>query len=118
MSKEGNKDYFRYPDGSRMCVAGQRRAALEAMELQFPKNGGQVHKGILSRAIRAITHLARGASVNKHDLISLQVLEAYTRGELEQYIDPETGDYKLRTYDGREFDVNAFDDLVDGKNTY
>lgn len=70
---------FYYPatqdrEAHRMCVAGQRRAAMEAWNLLVP--GGD--KGVtstLTRAGRAEMRLRKGADASKHSLISLVVVD-------------------------------------------
>lgn len=111
------KDFFKYPSGDRMCASGQRRAALEAMDLLL-EGGNHAKEGILQRAAKADHLNRRGASVNKHDLISLQVVELYMQGLIELFIDPTTGDYTMRTYDGREFPQNVWETLFQGKKIY
>lgn len=101
-----------------MYPPGQRRAAQEAMEIQFPDKIGKIHDGILARAIKGALSLSKGADTDRHYLISHQVLEAYMHGELERFIDLETGDYTFRTHDGRDVPANVFDDLVKGRNIY
>lgn len=98
-----------------MCGAGQKRAALWAMELLLA--GGDLEKeNILNRANRALRGIYAGADVKKHNLIALVVVDAYTDGRLVDYIDPDTGIFRLRTADGREFDANIFDKLLSGKD--
>lgn len=111
------KEIFRYPDGSRICAPGQRRAALTAMDLLLP--GAEPLKDeLLRRAYSALRGIEWGADVNKHDLITLVVVDAYTGDRLTQYVDPITGDFCLLTYGGVIYGNNVFEMLEADKKIY
>lgn len=108
---------FKYTNGNRMCAAGQRRAALTALDLTL--EGAEGLKDVLLKtAAKTQTRLGQGADVNKHDEITYVVTDAVTSGEIKRYIDPDTGDYVVETYDGRVYPANIYDDLVNRKRVY
>lgn len=110
------KETFKYPDGTRMCVAGQRRAAVEAMDLALP--GAEKAKDkIVTRAAKAEADLKKGRSVGKHKKISLVVADLHTKGGIQRHIDAD-GNYTVETFDGRKFKANIFEDLVDKKKIF
>lgn len=108
---------FHYPDGSRACAAGQRRCALNAMDLVLP--GAEARKQeLIDRAVQTAKRLAKGADVPKHDKLDFVVVDAFTKGELPKYIHTKKGDYTLQTYDGRKYQNNIYEDLVSRKSVY
>lgn len=119
MGEETRFKPFCYPHGSRMCVAGQRRAALEAVELILP-GANNVKQNILNRAATTAHKFNAGADCNKHDLISFVVVDSITNPTkpISRHMDPHTGDYILETYNGRQFPANVFDDLEKRKKIY
>lgn len=117
MSNPAERKIFSYPDGRRMCASGQRRAALTALELTLPGAEG-VKEGILRRALIGEKMVRNGGTANKHDLIAFVVADLVTGGGVEEYVDTETGDYTLNTFDGRSFPNNILADLVGGKHIF
>lgn len=117
MATAAEKRIFSYPDGNRMCASGQRRAALTALELTLP-GAEQVKEKILKRALIGEKMVRNGGTANKHDLIAFVVADLVTGGGIEQYVDTETGDYTLNTFDGRSFPNNILEDLVGGKHIF
>ena len=112
-----SKTKFIYPNGTRVCVTGQRRAASEAMDLYLPE-ADILKTKMRECAMRTEKLLKQGLPVSKHDAITYQVVQAYDAGTIGQYIDLETGDYVLETSDGRIFPANIFYDLEIGKRFY
>jgi class 3 adenylate cyclase len=100
-----------------MCTAGQRRAAVTALDLTLP-GADELKAQILDKAIKAQNLLSRGADVNKHDLITLVVADLVTSGQIWDYLDLNTGEFTVRTQEGEEYTRNIFDDLVNNKKIY
>lgn len=93
------KKTFRYPNGHRMCCSGQDQAAREALALI--KGDEKSEAEILDRATKGESALAKQADTNKHNLISWVVYTLFKNGEIENYIDPKTGEYIVTSFSGR-----------------
>lgn len=100
-----------------MCASGQRRAALTALELTL-RGAEKVKERILKRALIGEKMVRNGGTANKHDLIAFVVADLVTGGGVGEFIDLETGDYTLNTFDGRSFSNNIWNDLLAGKHIF
>lgn len=117
MSNPAERKIFSYPDGSRMCASGQRRAALGALEATLP-GAEAVKERMLKRAMVADKMMRNGGTANKHDLIDFVVLDLVTGGGIEEYVDTKTGDFTLSIFDGRTFENNILVDLVENRKIF
>lgn len=91
---------FKYPNGLRMCRSGQDQAAAEAWALL--KADEKAELGILERATKGESALAKNADTNKHNLISWVVYLLFKNNEIHEYVDPATGEYLVVSYSGKE----------------
>lgn len=74
-------------------------------------------RAVLSRAVRGEYALIRGASANKHHLISNVVFQLYNGGTLGDFIEP-NGQFTIQGKFGFKREANIFQEIERGKELY
>jgi hypothetical protein len=117
MSEKKGFPVFTYPDGSRMCASGQRRAAKWGLELS-DHTAIPAQDDILARAVKGERAVRTGADTGKHNLIAFVVADLATTGRLGEFMNPTTGDYTLHTFEGGVYDNNILVDIEEKKKIF
>ncbi|WKZ26119.1 MAG: hypothetical protein QY322_02290 [bacterium] len=95
---------FKYPDGSRMCVAGKVRASWWS---QLISKGDLTEEDLIKLAGKGEYAVARGADTNKINYIAMMVYRHLKSGDLEEY-----------TTDGQFISNNIIQNVNDNKFAY